>query len=120
GQIYGESSGGSPAGGYNPNAAKMRLMTAGSYKIGKAFTATLYVKGEALAGQKIALQLPAGLVLADGQPAEQTVPRMGPQGYSQVSWRVRSTQTGKFTLKASLGNIETKQDVTVTEQSLFD
>src|SRR5947207_1448744 len=98
GQIYGESSGGSEEGGGGGSAGKIRLLTAGSYKIGKTFTATLYVKGEALAGQKIALQLPPGLVLADGQPVEQTVPRMGPQGYSQVSWRVRSTQTGKFTL----------------------
>jgi RNA polymerase sigma factor (sigma-70 family) len=120
GQIYGEGSGGSADGGGGGSAGKMRLLTAGSYKIGKAFTATLYVKGEPLVGQKIALQLPAGLVLAEGQPVEQTVPRMGPQGYSQVSWRVCSTQTGKFTLKAGLGKIETKQDVIVTEQSLFD
>lgn len=122
GQIYGEASGGSAEGGYSSSASagKMRLMTAGSYKIGRTFTATLYVRGDMLVGQKTSLELPPGLVLADGQSAEQAVPRMGPGGYTQVSWRVRSEKTGKFTLKANLAGYDSRQEVTVTQNSLFD
>jgi hypothetical protein len=120
GQIYGESSGGSADGGGGGSAGKMRLLTAGSYKVGRAFTATLYVRGETLVGQKISLDLPPGLVLVDGQSAEQAVPRMGPEGYTQVSWRVRSERTGKFTLKANLAGADSRREVNVTQSSLFD
>jgi RNA polymerase sigma factor (sigma-70 family) len=120
GQIYGEGSGGSADGGYGRDSGKLCLMTAGSSKIDRTFTATAYVKGDTLTGQKITLQLPPGLTLAEGQQAQQVVTKPGPQGYSQVSWRVRSNKVGKHTLEVELLGIKAQRDVKITEISMFD
>jgi RNA polymerase sigma factor (sigma-70 family) len=120
GQIYGEGSGGSADGGGGGNPGKMRLLTAGSSMIGRTFTATAYVKGDILVGQKVKLELPSGLVLVSGQKVEQEVPRPGPQGYSQVSWRVRSTDVGKFKLRADLAGVKAEREIQVNPTSLFD
>src|SRR5262249_25378363 len=63
GQIYGEGSGGTDPGGYAPgeNPKKLRLMTAGSSKVDRTFTATAYIKDDTWTGRKIKLELPAGL-----------------------------------------------------------
>jgi len=120
GAIWGEGHGSSPSGGGGGTGGKLRLMTAGSLKIGRTFTATAYVKGEMLVGQRVTLRLPPGLELAPGQKLAQDVPRMGPQGYSQVSWRVRSTQVGRFQVATELAGNQSLKEVTVTERSLFD
>ncbi|MBL8798535.1 MAG: sigma-70 family RNA polymerase sigma factor [Planctomycetia bacterium] len=121
GQIYGEGFGGSAEGGFSPREdGRLRLLTAGSSKMGNTFTATAYVKGDKLAGQKIRLELPAGLTLAAGQSSEQFVPKPGREGYSQVSWRVRSTAVGRHALKVDLLGFTAERQMQVTEKSLFD
>jgi RNA polymerase sigma factor (sigma-70 family) len=121
GQIYGEGFGGSAEGGFSPREdGRLRLLTAGSTKIGNTFTATAYVKGDKLAGQRIKLELPAGLTLAPGQKAEQEVPKAGREGYSQISWRVRSASVGKFQLKVDLLGFTAERQMQVTDKSLFD
>jgi len=52
---------------------------------------------------------------------EQNVPAPPPGAdYSQVSWRVKSKETGKYTIQATHSNIGTaKVDVTIGEKSLF-
>jgi hypothetical protein len=121
GQIYGEGFGGSAEGGFSPREdGRLRLLTAGSTKIGNTFTATAYVKGDKLAGQRIKLELPAGLTLVPGQKAEQDVPKAGREGYSQISWRVRSASVGKFQLKVDLLGFTAERQMQVTDKSLFD
>ena len=120
GAIWGEGQGGSVSGGGGGTGGKLRLMTAGSNKIGRTFTATAYVKGEMLVGQRVSLRLPPGLELVPGQKLDQDVPRMGTQGYSQVSWRVRSTQPGRFKIATELAGNQSNQEVTITDRSLFD
>jgi len=117
GQIYTESP---ETGSQAASHSLLRLLIAGSAKVGGILTATAYIRGNALAGQKISLLLPPSLVFVPGQRAEQEVPRAGKQGYSQVSWRLRAAQVGQHKVKVNLLGHTVEQEIKVQERSLFD
>src|SRR5208282_5810176 len=73
GKLYTTGEGGTDGSG-GGGSGRLRLLTAGSSRVGKAFTATAYVKAS-LAGHKIKLVLPAGLSRAEGQKVDQEVPK---------------------------------------------
>jgi hypothetical protein len=62
------------------------------------FIVTAYVKPDP--GQSIALKLPPGLSLMPGQQAEQIVPPVEAEGYSQVTWQVRADISGIYIIEA--------------------
>lgn len=97
---------------------KLRLLTGGSTKAGNSFIVTAHVLG---GGGKVKLDLPEGLAL-DGDQAEQPVPQAaGAQTYIPVSWRVKSSKPGTFTLKATLAGTGTAEcPVTIRNWSRFD
>lgn len=99
---------------------QLRLLTAGASSIGRTFTATAYVKGIP-PGQKAKIELPKGLELAEGQKAEQVVPAPGKQGYSQVSWKVKASQTGDHEIGIIVAGWHTVREIVhIRDKSLFD
>jgi RNA polymerase sigma factor (sigma-70 family) len=98
--------------------APMRMLVSGSGKVGRAFVLTFYVRGEV--GETVRLQLPEGLLLAEGQKLEQVVAPPLERGCSQVSWRVEALKTGRFIVRANLGRHDAKVDIHVRENSIFD
>jgi hypothetical protein len=95
----------------------LALTVAGSFRAGNEFTATAFVKA-ARPGQRVRLTLPgSGLEFADGESAEKETPESG--AITQVSWRVRSTREGTFTLAADAGGARAEYRVKITNWALF-
>jgi len=81
------------------------------------FVVTAYV-WRARKGDKVKLQVPAGLKLAEGESDEKTVEEGGAR--SQVFWHLRSGDTGTFTLEADSGKAKAKpKQVVVKTTSIF-
>ena len=81
------------------------------------FVVTAYV-WRAGKGDKVKLQVPAGLKLADGESDEKTIDEGGAR--SQVFWHLRSGRTGEYTLKATSGDAKSKpKKVVVKTTSIF-
>ncbi|HEY7315902.1 MAG TPA: hypothetical protein VH643_41615 [Gemmataceae bacterium] len=81
------------------------------------FVATAYV-WKAKKGDKVKLEVPRGLKLADGESVEKTIEEGGAR--SQVFWHVRSGRTGEYTLKATSGSAKSKpKQVVVKTTSIF-
>jgi len=86
-----------------PMARRMRLFC-GLASTHKPFAITVYIK-EAGPEQTVTLHLPDGLTLTDGQQAERRVPPANEKGYSQVSWRVKASQAGKYSVRVEAPGI---------------
>ncbi len=81
------------------------------------FVATVYV-WNAHKGDKVKLIVPAGLKLADGESEEKTIEEGG--GRSQVFWRLRSGDSGEYTLEAATEKAKAKpKKVIVKATSIF-
>jgi hypothetical protein len=107
----GGGAGGAAAGG------TLALTAGGSFVVGNDFTVTALVK-EPKPGQKVKLDLPAGLELLENEKAEQEVVAKG--DYTQVSWRVRSKKVGTYTLTAtSPTGARASSKIKITDVSLF-
>jgi hypothetical protein len=94
----------------------LALTAGGSFVVDHDFTVTAYVKNPR-PGEKVKLSVPEGLTLLDGQSAEQQV--KGGGRYTQVSWRLHSTQEGEFTLSATSRGARVAHKVRITRGSLF-
>ncbi len=81
------------------------------------FVVTAYV-WRAKKGDKVKLEVPAGLKLADGESEEKTIEESGAR--SQVFWHLRSGKTGEYTLEATSGDVKAKpKQVIVKTTSIF-
>ncbi len=81
------------------------------------FVVTAYVWG-ANKGDKVKLELPAGLKLVEGQSDEKTIEEGGAR--RQVFWRLHSGDAGTFTLEADSGKAKAKpKQVVVKTTSIF-
>ena len=81
----------------------VELALGGSFAPGKVFTVTAYVSDPA-PGQSLALELPAGMALVDGQEI-QAVPAPPAEGnpVSLVYWRARVLRPGEFPVRVQMG-----------------
>jgi hypothetical protein len=86
-------------------AGSLALSAPGTVQPNTEFVVTAYV-WNSRAGQKVELDLPPGLTLADGERSEKEVDEGAAR--SQVFWKVRSGKEGTFTLKASSGKSKAK------------
>ncbi len=101
------------------SAGRLGLMAHGSTRPGGTFTVTAYVKG-AQAGQKVSIELPENLTLAEGQAAEQTIAADQAGKDAQVSWRVQvGKQLGDQTITVISGPSREKFTVKIRNQSIF-
>jgi hypothetical protein len=66
-------------------------------------------------GQKVRLDLPAGLRLAPGESAEKTV--SADKAYERLTWKVRATQEGKYNVGVSSGGKKASRTVEVKGSS---
>ena len=97
---------------------RLRLF-ASRAKVNRAFTVTAYIKKGV--GQQVTLKLPPAIRFLPGQSAKQDVKQAPDAPYAQVSWRVRSSESGTFPLQANLSDgAAAREDVNVVEQSIFD
>jgi hypothetical protein len=97
----------------------MRLLVGGAAKAGRPFVLTFYLQGGKV-GAKVTLRLPPGLAFAEGEKEEKIIQAHNIKDYTQVSWRVLASKIGKYTVRASMDERETKQEVHVRESSIFD
>jgi hypothetical protein len=97
--------------------ADMSLTAGGSFRKGGQFTLTATVKNPQ-EGQKVRVQLPRGLILVEGQDAEQVLPGGG--DYAQVSWRVRSSDVGEYLLEVLAGASRETYKVRITNRTIFE
>jgi len=82
----------------------LALTFGGAFQKGGEFTVVAYVNKPTM-GQTVTIELPKGLVLAEGSgPLKQTVVASMASPVSQVSWRVKSEDEGKYNIKASMSN----------------
>jgi hypothetical protein len=102
-----------------PGDGKLRLFVGNRATADKPFIIAAYVKADEK--QKVALKLPEGLSLAEGQQAEQAVGAANREGYSQLTWQVKAAKTGTFQLETSGTGLGTANEVVqVLEKSLFE
>jgi hypothetical protein len=102
------------------SGTNLGLMAHGSTRPGGTFTVTAYVKG-AQAGQKVIIELPEGLTLAEGQAAEQAIAADQAGKDVQVSWRVQvGKQLGEQTITVISGPSREKFTVKIRPQSIFN
>jgi hypothetical protein len=103
------------------STGQLGLTVSGTFRPGKVFTVTAYVK-DPKDGQRIKLQLPKGLSLdqeAGEQVEEQSIE--GNKDYSQVSWRVRAGDDEKvYTLEVSSGRELERTKVQIRKVGLFN
>jgi hypothetical protein len=97
--------------------SELSLTSGGSFRLGGEFTLTATVK-KPQPGQTVSVTLPAGLELARGEEAEQTLGGGG--DYGQVSWRVRSRALGGQHIEVKSGGAREPYDVKITNKSIFD
>jgi hypothetical protein len=97
--------------------SELSLTSGGSFRLGGEFTLTATVKNPQ-PGQAVSVALPAGLALAPGEEAEQTLGGGG--DYGQVSWRVRSGAVGTHHIEVKTGAAREPYDVKITTKSIFD
>ena len=95
---------------------QLGLTVGGSFKPGGEFTLTAYLK-DAQPNQRVALSLPPGLVLAEGETAEH-VAEGG--GLTQVSWRVKAERLGIFSPRVTSGLIQETCTVRISDKGLYD
>jgi hypothetical protein len=78
---------------------KLGLTLGGNFGPGEVFTTTAYVQNP-VKGQKLTLELPAGLERAEGEETQMVAPpTQGSNNTSVVTWKVKVMQTGTFPLK---------------------
>jgi hypothetical protein len=97
--------------------SELGLTAGGSFRLGGEFTLTATIKNPR-SGQKVTLKLPAGLALAPGQSLEESLGGGG--DYTQVSWRIRSTEVGDRVLEVSTAGVKETYKVRITTKSIFD
>jgi hypothetical protein len=104
------------------DAGELGLTLGGSFRPGRAFTVTAYVKN-AKPGQKVKLILPVGLSLDDrpGTPkqSEELVIDKG-SDLGQVSWRVLAGAEGEYHVEVVSGTFQASQLVRIRKPGLFD
>ena len=84
---------------------------------GRDFIVTAYVYN-ATAGQKVTLDLPPGLKIADSADAEQTIPKE--EKRTQIFWKVRATAEGKYPIGATSDASRAKPiTIAVQARSIF-
>jgi hypothetical protein len=98
-------------------ANTLGLTAGGSFRPGGVFTVTAYVKNPT-ERQKVKLALPAGLTFLEGEEAEKAVEPAG--DYSQVSWRVRSGDSGTYTVRATSAGHEATTRVRIKTGGIFN
>jgi hypothetical protein len=95
----------------------MALSVPGSVPPHTEFIVTAYV-WRANTGDKVKLHLPDGLSLADGESEEKIIEEGGAR--RQVFWRLRSGESGTYTLEASSNKARAKpKQVIVKRTSIF-
>jgi predicted secreted protein len=95
----------------------MALSVPGSVPPNTEFVVTAYV-WRASTGDKVKLHMPDGLKLADGESVEKTIGEGGAR--RQVFWRLRSGDSGTYTLEASSEKARAKpKQVIVKRTSIF-
>jgi hypothetical protein len=102
------------SGNVNP---ELGLTVGGSFRKGGEFTLTATIKNPQ-PGQKVKLDLPAGLELAGGQALEQDL-KSGSE-YTQCSWRIVSREVGKYILDVTTGAVKESQPVQITNKGIPD
>jgi hypothetical protein len=97
--------------------AALALSVPASVQPDHDFVVTAYI-WRAKKGDKVKLEVPEGLKLADGESDEKTIEEGGAR--SQVFWHLRSGKTGKYTLEATSGDVKAKpKQVIVKTTSIF-
>jgi hypothetical protein len=86
-----------------PNGGRLRLFCAGA-STRKPFPIILYVKA-ADPDQIVTLHLPEGMTLAEGQQTERPVPPPGEHGYAQVTWLVKASKAGQYSIRVEAPGI---------------
>jgi hypothetical protein len=87
----------------NPeNEGRVSVEFGGSFEPGKLFTVAATVE-DPVAGQALALELPAGLRLFEGPPV-QAVPEPNEENRSRVVWRGRADRLGTFPVRVRSSN----------------
>jgi hypothetical protein len=95
----------------------LALSVPSSVQPGSEFVVTAYV-WDADKGDKVKLNVPSGLKLADGESAEKTIEEEGKR--SQVFWRLRSGKSGEYMLEATTDKDKSKpKKVIVKPTSIF-
>src|SRR5262249_11967395 len=103
-----------PATGQATSELKLRLFVPRAV-VNRPCRATLYIKGHT-PGDKVTLELPEGVSLADGEKAERDVPAAGTAGYSQVTWKLKAPATGEYRLTVrTAGGASTSELVHIIE-----
>src|SRR5262249_42603865 len=94
---YGQGIASSPEG-----EGRVGVVLGGSFEPGKLFSVSAYV-GDALAGQRLARELPAGMERVEGKELQPVPPVVG-EGNSLVLWRARVQRPGEFTVRVRSSN----------------
>ena len=87
------------------------LTSGGELVAGKEFTLTAYVK-DPVQNQKVKLELPPSLVFVDDKDTKD-VAGAGPGSVSTVTWHVKASKSGVFTLKLSSDGVKLEHKVVV-------
>jgi hypothetical protein len=97
---------------------KIRLFcSAGSKK--NPFVATATIRNGD--GQNVTIKLPPDVKLVEGQSATKPVKTEAGKEYATVSWRLKCSKVGEYTLHAALDDgAEAKAEVNVPDSSIFD
>jgi hypothetical protein len=93
------------------------LTSGGELVAGKEFTLTAYVK-DPVAGQLIELGVPSSFTLV-GDKEAQRVPAPTSGSVSTVTWHVKASRSGVFTLKLSSGNVKLEHKIMVRPDKEF-
>jgi hypothetical protein len=81
----------------------LALSLGGTLVAGEDFYATAYID-KPLPRESLTLPLPPGVQLTDGERAEKSVPAEHSSTYAEISWRVRATDEGVYTIKVRSNN----------------
>jgi hypothetical protein len=95
---------------------QMALTVGGDFQPGKEFVVTAYVQNPR-DGQKVKIDLPSGLTLAEGESPEKSLEK---GDYSQVSWRVHSSEAGAYTVKAESEKLQASKSVRIKSSGIFN
>ncbi|HMC67457.1 MAG TPA: hypothetical protein VKI65_21155, partial [Gemmataceae bacterium] len=91
----------------------------GATRPGGVFTVTAYVKNPK-PGQKLRISLPDGLSLEEKQSLDQELIDIDKGKDAQVSWRVRASKVGTFTVEVTSGTATEKHRVRINNRSFFE
>ena len=116
GFTYGLSTLGQLPGSGTPAGGNLLLSVPDNVYENKEFVVTAYVYN-AREGEKVTLELPDGLSLADGESAEKAVSETARR--TTVFWKVKAGKKGSYDIKATSPKSKTSTEVVVKGKSLF-